>query len=228
MVKLSENATAILREFSKNIEKSTKTLPITCPYCNGNNLDFKVHAYRDRKFLLIIDHFVTEAFGKLCRWKCPECDRTFTHYPDIIERYKRYTFQLYFLCHFFLESIDQSLRKTVKTDRNNNLAEGRSKRAYNINYLSDKDKGRSLSHSTIWRWILNIKLLKRLIRVLNTIGVSVFKGLPEIYPFKYRSEKRKHDLRAFEEFYNIFTRSGKFLLKNLYHRLCNNVVKIFF
>ena len=62
-----------------------------CPRCHVESTFFKEHAYRSREFLVIGDMFVQAVSSVLLRFKCPECRKTFTYYPDFALPHKRYT-----------------------------------------------------------------------------------------------------------------------------------------
>lgn len=62
-----------------------------CPQCKLDSMYFKEHAFRERKFLLIIKQVVKTAICPLLRYKCPGCGKTFTYYPPFAMPYKRYT-----------------------------------------------------------------------------------------------------------------------------------------
>jgi hypothetical protein len=52
---------------------------------------FKIHAYRERRFLILIEMLIKAAYCNLVRFKCPGCGKTFTHYPDFAIPHKHYT-----------------------------------------------------------------------------------------------------------------------------------------
>ena len=88
--------TATLQDVKAHQEKVEKnkitpdSLP-PCPRCNFESQFFKIHAYRERRFLFIIEMFVKAAYCSLVRFGCPGCRKTFTHYPDFAIPYKHYT-----------------------------------------------------------------------------------------------------------------------------------------
>ena len=73
----------------KNKIKPDNLLP--CPDCRLQSAFFKPHAYRERKFLVIIEMSIKTVTSALIRFKCPDCGKTFTYYPDFALPYKRYT-----------------------------------------------------------------------------------------------------------------------------------------
>jgi len=62
-----------------------------CPRCSVESEFFKIHAYRERRFLIIIEMLIKAAYCSLLRFKCPGCGKTFTHYPDFAIPHKHYT-----------------------------------------------------------------------------------------------------------------------------------------
>ena len=77
------------------VEKD-KITPDNLPPCSRCRVDsnfFKIHAYRERRFLIIIEMLIKAAFCTLVRFRCPGCGKTFTDYPDFAIPNKHYTRQ---------------------------------------------------------------------------------------------------------------------------------------
>ncbi len=75
------------------VEKD-KITPDNLPPCSRCRVDsnfFKIHAYRERRFLIIIEMLIRAAFCTLVRFRCPGCGKTFTDYPDFAIPHKHYT-----------------------------------------------------------------------------------------------------------------------------------------
>ena len=84
-----------IKAYQKKVEKDKITphnLP-PCPRCRVDSCFFKIHAYRERRFLIIIEMLIQAAYCSLVRFKCPGCEKTFTNYPDFAIPYKHYTRQ---------------------------------------------------------------------------------------------------------------------------------------
>ena len=82
-----------IKAHQEKIEKNTITaesLP-PCPRCFVESVFFKVHAYRERRFLIIIDMLIEAVECCLVRFRCPGCKKTFTHYPEFALPHKHYT-----------------------------------------------------------------------------------------------------------------------------------------
>jgi len=62
-----------------------------CPRCCVESVFFKIHAYRERRFLIIIEMLINAAYCSLVRFRCPGCGKTFTYYPDFAIPHKHYT-----------------------------------------------------------------------------------------------------------------------------------------
>jgi hypothetical protein len=82
-----------IKAHQRRVEKNKITpdnLP-PCPRCGVESEFFKIHAYRERRFLIIIDMLIKAAYCSLVRFGCPGCGKTFTHYPDFAIPHKHYT-----------------------------------------------------------------------------------------------------------------------------------------
>jgi transposase-like protein len=82
-----------IKAYQAQVEKDKITpegLP-PCPICELEPLFFKLHAYRERRFLLIIEMLVKSIFCTLVRFRCTGCGKTFTQYPDFAIPHKHYT-----------------------------------------------------------------------------------------------------------------------------------------
>ena len=72
-------------------DKITPDNLLPCPRCSVESEFFEIHAYRERRFLIIIEMLIKAAYCSLVRFICPGCGKTFTHYPDFAIPYKHYT-----------------------------------------------------------------------------------------------------------------------------------------
>jgi len=84
-----------IKAYKDDLEKGKITpddLP-PCVRCHLNSFYFKLHAFRERVFYLIVDLIVSDFHISLPRFKCPGCGKSFTLYPDFALPYKRYTRQ---------------------------------------------------------------------------------------------------------------------------------------
>jgi hypothetical protein len=84
-----------IKAYQDKIEKqkiTPESLP-PCPRCNIESICFKIHAYRERRFLIIVEMIIRAVFCPLVRFKCPGCGKTITFYPDFAVPHKHYTRQ---------------------------------------------------------------------------------------------------------------------------------------
>jgi hypothetical protein len=130
-----------IKAYQRKVEKDKITphhLP-PCPRCNLESLFFKPHAYRERRFLVIVDMLVKAVFCSLVRFRCPDCGKTITRYPDFAIPHKHYTRQtIEGFSRLYVENDQKTYEDAVLTD------DGVPERALS---------GRSLSPSSIHRWI---------------------------------------------------------------------------
>jgi hypothetical protein len=86
-----EDIKAHQEKIEKNIIAPGSLPP--CPRCDLESIYFKIHAYRERRFLIIVEMIIRAVFCPLVRFKCPVCRKTFTFYPDFAIPHKHYTRQ---------------------------------------------------------------------------------------------------------------------------------------
>lgn len=82
-----------IKAHQQELEKDKRTplnLP-QCPRCSVDPDHFKLHAYRERRFLVIIKMIVEAVYCPLARFRCIGCNQTFTDYPDFAIPHKHYT-----------------------------------------------------------------------------------------------------------------------------------------
>ena len=141
-----------IKAYQQKVEKDKITphnLP-PCPVCSVDSSFFKVHAYRERRFLIIVEMLIKAAFCSLVRFRCPGCGKSFTSYPDFATPHKHYTRQsLMGFAANYLESEDMTYQQAVMVD---NSAPG----------YPQSDS--TLAPSTIHRWITTLGPLTRTCR----------------------------------------------------------------
>lgn len=186
--------TATIREikaYQEKIEKgqiTAQNLP-PCSICEVEAYHFKIHAYRERRFLVIVAMIVQSALCSLIRFRCPGCGKTVTFYPDFAIPHKHYTRQ----------SITGFAESYVAADTTYKDAimvkDERSVPGY-------PDDEKSLAPSTVHRWITSLSGLVNttqkalgLIRQENPAS-SACRDLAQLTMprFKYRSQTRKESL----------------------------------
>ena len=137
-----------IKAHQQRVEKNKITpdnLP-PCPRCSVESAFFKIHAYRERRFLIIIEMLIKAAYCSLVRFKCPGCNKTFTDYPDFAIPHKHYTRpSITGFSASYLESDDMTYQQAVMVD---NSAPGYPQ--------SDSTEAPTLAPTTIHRWITTL------------------------------------------------------------------------
>ena len=130
-----------IKAYQEKVEKDKITSDglDPCPRCNLEPEYFKIHAYRERRFLIIVKMLVEAVYATLVRFKCVGCNKTFTFYPDFAIPHKHYTRQT--VVHFSRSYVEDD-QKTY---------EGAVMTIDGVPHRSEK--GRPLAPSTIHRWI---------------------------------------------------------------------------
>ena len=179
-----------IKAYQQKVEKDKITpynLP-PCPRCSVESEFFKIHAYRERRFLIIIEMLIKAAYCSLVRFRCPGCDKTFTNYPDFAIPHKHYTRpSVTGFSANYVESDEMTYQQAVMVD---NSAPG-----YPQNDAT-------LAPSTIHRWITTLSRFTKtcrtaLILLLQENPVSsICRDLARliISPRKYKTNQRKKQL----------------------------------
>ena len=158
-----------IKAYQQKVEKDKITpdnLP-PCPRCSVESIFFKIHAYRERRFLIIIEMLIKAAYCSLVRFKCPGCNKTFTDYPDFAIPHKHYTRpSITGFSASYLESDDMTYQQAVMVD---NSAPGYPQ--------SDSTEAPTLAPTTIHRWITTLGRFTQTCRTALHPGAS---GKPHI------------------------------------------------
>jgi hypothetical protein len=137
-----------IKAHQQRVEKNKITpdsLP-PCPRCSVESAFFKIHAYRERRFLIIIEMLINAVYCSLVRFGCPGCGKTFTHYPDFAIPHKHYTQPtITAFCASYVESENMTYQQAVMVD---NSVPG-----YPETDLTDAP---TLAPTTIHRWITTL------------------------------------------------------------------------
>jgi len=108
-----------IKAHQRRVEKDKITpdnLP-PCPRCFVDSVFFKIHAYRERRFLIIIEMLIKAAYCTLVRFQCPGCGKSFTHYPDFAIPHKHYTRpSITQFCERYAELDNMTYQKSVMVD----------------------------------------------------------------------------------------------------------------
>ena len=150
-----------IKAYQHKVEKDKITphnLP-PCPRCSVDSSFFKIHAYRERRFLIIVEMLINAAFCTLIRFRCPGCGKTFTDYPDFAIPHKHYTQPTIMrFAGTYLQSDDITYQQAVMFDH--------SAPGYHQNDAT-------LPPSTIHRWITSLG------RLTNTCRTALILLLQE-------------------------------------------------
>jgi hypothetical protein len=182
-----------IKAYQDKVEKDEITphgLP-PCPVCEAESRLFKIHAYRERRFLIIVEMIVTSVWCALIRFKCPGCRKSFTFYPDFALPRKHYTRQTIMgFAENYVAREQSSYQKAVAVEQQAG------------SWPEYPDGQRSLAPSTVHRWVTSLCQLKQTARTAlelihqqepTTSAIRVFARL-DIPRSKYRSSPRRDQL----------------------------------
>ncbi len=179
-----------IKAYQQKVEKN-KITPHglgPCPRCHLESLFFKLHAYRERRFLVIVDMLVKAAFCTLVRFRCTDCGKTITSYPDFAIPHKHYTRQ----------TIEGLSRAYVQNDQ----------MTYQDAVMNDDAvperpvSGQALAPSSVHRWISTLaaliiahqQALKKLLQQNPAAQLGSYLEPIQIPDKKYKTHNRKHCL----------------------------------
>ncbi|MGB5617015.1 MAG: DUF6431 domain-containing protein [Desulfobacterales bacterium] len=130
-----------IKAYQEKVEKGKITSEglDPCPRCNLEPGHFKIHAFRERRFLIIVEMLVEALYSTLVRFKCTRCGKTFAFYPDFAVPHKHYTRPTVVkFSSTYVEDDQKTYKDAVMT----------------IDGVPEcSKKGRPLAPSTIHRWI---------------------------------------------------------------------------
>jgi len=133
-----------IKAYQERVEKGKITSDVLgpCVRCDLESEHFKFHAFRERRFLIIVDALVEAVHCALVRFKCSRCGKTVAYYPDFAVPHKHYTRQTVLA---FSRSYVQDDRKTYE------------EAAMTVDGVPTRlEASRSLASSTIHRWITTL------------------------------------------------------------------------
>jgi len=179
-----------IKAHQERVEKDKITpdnLP-PCPRCLVESVFFKIHAYRERRFLIIIEMLIKAAYCTLVRFGCPGCGKTFTHYPDFAIPHKHYTLpSIMGFSERYADSDDRTYQQSVMIDGS-------------VPGYPQADA--TLSPSTVHRWITTVGQLHRTCRTALSLvleenpATSICRDLARLLVAyrKYKTEHRRKQL----------------------------------
>ena len=175
-----------------------------------NQLFFKLHAYRERRFLIIVDMFVKAVFCTLVRFRCHGCGKTITSYPDFAIPHKHYTRQtIEGLSRAYVENDQKTYQDAVVID----------------DAVPERPvSGRTLAPSSIHRWIGTLaaliiahqQALKKSLQQNPAAQLGSHLGRYRFLKKNTKHHNRKHCLLWCRWFFKI-----QDFLKINFHRVCN-------
>lgn len=181
-----------IKAYQQKVEKDKITphhLP-PCPRCRVDSSFFKIHAYRERRFLIIIQMLIKTTYCSLVRFRCPGCGKTFTFYPDFAIPHKHYSRPtIMSFAATYTESDPMTYQQAVMVD---NSTPG---------YAQNDG---TLAPSTIHRWVSTLARFSDTCRTAlmlllqqNPVS-SICRDLARltIGPRKHKSNERKKQLAA--------------------------------
>jgi hypothetical protein len=160
-----------------------------CPRCHLESIFFKLHAYRERRFLVIVDILVKAVFCTLVRFRCTGCGKTITSYPDFAIPHKHYTRQtIEGLSRTYVENDQKTYQDAVMID----------------DAVPERQvSGQALAPSSIHRWISTLAALiiahqqalkKSLQQKPAAAQLCSHLSSTQIPEKKYKTHNRKHCL----------------------------------
>ena len=184
-----------IKAHQQRVEKDKITadnLP-PCPRCHVDSAFFKIHAYRERRFLVIIEMLIKAAYCSLVRFKCPGCGKTFTDYPYFAIPHKHYTQpSITGFSASYVESDDITYQKSVMVDGS-------------VPGYPQADA--TLAPSTVHRWITTLGQLNQTCRralvllLQENPALSICRDLARLIipERKYKTKQRKiHLIRCWQ------------------------------
>jgi len=152
-----------------------------CPRCCFESKYFKIHSYRERRFLIIVELLVQVVLCVLVRFKCTNCGKTFTFYPDFAIPHKHYTRQtVKSFSSSYVEYDQKTYREAVAIDAAVPERQG---------------SGQQLSPSTIHRWISTLADLFQAVKkkALKKLSQRFYSHLIRVTipAKKYKTNKRR-------------------------------------
>jgi transposase len=160
----------------------------SCPRCHLESIFFKLHAYRERRFLVIVDLLVKAVFCTLVRFRCTDCGKTITSYPDFAIPHKHYTRQtIEGLSRAYVENDQKTYQDAVMID----------------DAVPERPvSGQALAPSSIHRWISTLaaliiahqQALKKSLQQSCATQLCSYLEPIQIPEKKYKTHNRRHCL----------------------------------
>ena len=199
-----------IKAYQNQVEKN-KITPhglSPCPRCHLESIFFKLHAYRERRFLVIVDLLVKAVYCTLVRFRCTDCGKTITSYPDFAIPHKHYTRQtIEGLSKSYVENDQKTYQDAVVIN----------------NAVPERPiSGQALAPSSVHRWISTLaaliiahqQALKKSLQQKPAAQLCSHLSSIKIPKKKYKTHSRRHCLLRCRWFFKI-----QATLKISFHRV---------
>lgn len=201
--------------------------PKICITC-GEEDCLKEHQRRKRKLIVVIGNLANIITILLKRWRCVNCGKTFSHYPDFVLPFKRfYQTVITSLATQYLEQEDKGYRKIVCHEGGAIYYSPYKQKEILEEEFQEEIDDRQVSHTSLWRWNGHFggqnDLLKSSLDLLKQKQPNfIIHREPIVIPHnKYKSPERREILenclvmlKVAQEFYQEFK-------KNIFHQVWN-------
>ena len=174
-----------IKAYQEKVEKGKITSDglDPCPRCNLESEHFKIHAFRERRFLIIVKMLVEAVYSTLVRFKCARCGKTFALYPDFAVPHKHYTRQTVLAFgSAYIEDDQKTYKDAIMT------VDGAP---------TCLETGRQLAPSTVHRWISTL--------------AAIFTAYPKEEPLEKKTCSRLSKTQIPKKKYRTMTRRAVLL-----------------
>jgi len=174
-----------IKAYQEKVEKGKITSEglDPCPRCNLESEHFKIHAFRERRFLIIVKMLVEAIYSTLVRFKCTRCGKTFALYPDFAVPHKHYTRQTVLaLSSAYIEDDQKTYKDAIMTVDGTPTC---------------LETGRQLAPSTVHRWISTL--------------AAIFTAYPKEEPLEKKTSSRLSKTQIPKKKYRTMTRRAVLL-----------------
>ena len=174
-----------IKAYQEKVEKGKITSDglDPCPRCNLESEHFKIHAFRERRFLIIVKMLVEAVYSTLVRFKCARCGKTFALYPDFAVPHKHYTRQTVLsFSSAYIEDDQKTYKDAIMTVDGTPTC---------------LETGRQLAPSTVHRWISTL--------------AAIFTAYPKEEPLEKKTSSRLSKTQIPKKKYRTMTRRAVLL-----------------
>ena len=174
-----------IKAYQEKVEKGKITSDglDPCPRCNLESEHFKIHAFRERRFLIIVKMLVEAVYSTLVRFKCARCGKTFALYPNFAVPHKHYTRQTVLaFSSAYIEDDQKTYKDAIMTVDGTPTC---------------LETGRQLAPSTVHRWISTL--------------AAIFTAYPKEEPLEKKTSSRLSKTQIPKKKYRTITRRAVLL-----------------